>query len=61
MTTGPLAAAAYDTIVVDARKHIVMFAHANMDSNSPYQAFVRPYGYNTIVKPLFVMDTGIAA
>jgi hypothetical protein len=61
MTTGPLAAAAYDDIVVDGRKHIVMYAYANIDSNAPYQGFLRPYGQNTIVKPLFVMDTGIAA
>lgn len=61
MTTGPFAASPYDDIVVDGRKHIVMYAYTNLQVNAPYQQFLAPVGYDTVVKPLFVMDTGVAA
>lgn len=61
MTTGPIAAVAYDDLVVDGNKHVIVYAFSSLVALSPYQAYLSPYNYNTIVKPFLTMDTGIAA
>lgn len=61
-TTGPYAVSTYDDIVVDGNKHVVFGVMNNLNSSAPYQQFIIPYGAGSaVVKPLFVMDTGIPA
>ena len=60
-TTGPLAAVAYDDLVVDSKKAVVIYAFGNLQSNSPYQQFLVPYNYGSVVRPYLTVDTGIAA
>lgn len=61
MTTGPLAAVAYDNVDVDGNKHVIIKAFASMTTLGPYVNPATPKDYGTTVKPLLVMDTGIAA
>lgn len=59
VATYPQAAVTYDTIVVDARKHIIMLDKGSFSSYS--SEFVAPYNNSAQVKVGFVVDTGIAA
>jgi hypothetical protein len=62
MTTGPYAAASYDTIVVDGTKHVVIGVLGSISSGSPYWQPIIPYGGSSAVaKMMMVADTGIAA
>lgn len=56
ITTFPFAAVVFDTIVVDGRKHIILF-----DKGAITGEFFTPYNYNTTVKYGIVCDTGVAA
>lgn len=56
VTTYPIAAVVFDTIVVDGRKHIIL-----LDKGSISGEFLTPVNYNTTVKYGFVCDTGVAA
>lgn len=56
-TTFPAAAAIFDTIVVDGRKHVIMADHGQMDGT-----FITPYNYNAgTIKRGIVCDTGLVA
>jgi hypothetical protein len=60
-TTGPVGAVAYDTIVVDGNKHVVLYVVGNLSSWNPYLYMPQPYNQNLVVSPMLVMDTGIPA
>lgn len=62
MTTGPYAAASYDTIVVDGNKHIVFFVIGGLQAGAPYYMPIVAYGAGSAVaKWMMVADTGVAA
>lgn len=55
-TSFPWAVQAFDTIVVDGRKAVVMIDHGALD-----QGFVNPQDYNNNIRRGLVCDTGVAA
>lgn len=60
-TTGPKAAVAYDDIIVDNKKHVVVYPVGALSSWNPYVYIPLPYNYDVVAQPMLVMDTGIAA
>jgi hypothetical protein len=57
VTTYPFAAAVYDTIVVDGRKHIILLDKAGLSGTE----FITPINYSNQVHWGFVCDTGVVA